>query len=476
MAPFPRNPMTELLDSMSPDSTNWVPDGTVRVLVVDDERAQADGVAEALERVGCECVVAYSGEEALDVLAEGAVDVVVTDMRMGRVSGLDVIEAAKRELADPQIVLLTAFGTFETAVEAMSRGADTCVRKPFRLGEIRDAVLRVAERQATRRENVELRRQLDERYGLSSIKGESPAMQRVFDILRNIAPTDATVLIQGESGVGKELAARAIHQGSARSKRRFVALNCAALSEGILESELFGHEKGAFTGAAARRQGRIEYADGGTLFLDEIGDMPTSTQIKLLRVIEEREITRVGSNRPIKVNVRLLAATNQDLEDLVERKAFREDLYFRINVVRLNMPPLRERHGDIPVLIKAFIKAFADKYGKRIEGITPEARRILEQYNWPGNVRELKNCIESMVVVGGEGKLDVRDIPQSIHAADPKPAESVGALVGRSLEAVERDLIHKTLDITEGNREETARILGIGARTLYRKLDKYGLR
>jgi len=446
------------------------------VLVVDDEEAHAEGVAEALERVGCACSVVFSGEEALKQLALGAFDVVITDVRMGAVGGLDVVERARRALPDAEVIVLTAYGTFEMAFEAFQRGADQCMSKPFNLEDLRNRIGRVARRKAVAHEKEVLQRQLDDRYGFREILGNSAAMHQVLETLRQVSGTDATVLIQGESGTGKELAARAIHANSRRSGRHFVALNCAALSEGILESELFGHEKGAFTGADAPREGRLEYAHGGTLFLDEVGDMPASTQIKLLRVIEEREITRVGSNRPIAVDVRLVTATNRDLAQLVEQKAFREDLYYRLNVVRVDMPPLRERREDIPLLIDAFLREFAGRHGKAVQAITPEARRVLECYGWPGNVRELRNCIESMVVIGRSGVLDIHDIPTTIRSVEPAPSGGLDQLTGRSLEDVERELIRRTLAETGGNREAAARILGIGERTLYRKLDKYGLR
>ena len=448
----------------------------VRVLVVDDEKEHAEVVAEGLDRIGCRCDTAFSGEEALALLDEGQWDVVITDIRMGRVSGLEVVERAHDRLPEAHVVVLTAHGTFEIAVEAMSRGADTCLKKPINLGELRATVERFARGLAVQRENEDLRRQLDAKFGFEGILGESLPMQRVFETLRQISPTDATVLIQGESGVGKDLAARAIHHNSPRRRRNFVGLNCAALSESILESELFGHERGAFTGAHVRRLGRFEYADGGTLFLDEVADMPLSTQIKLLRVIEDREITRVGSNEPLKVDVRLITATNQDLRECVGNRTFREDLYFRLNVVRLDIPPLRERRGDTPLLIEAFIKEFAGRHGKPVEGITREARTILDRYPWPGNVRELKNTIESMIVVSSSPTLDVADIPTHIHATQTEPDTSVGGLVGLSLEDVEQQLIRRTLESCDGNREQTARILGIAARTLYRKLDRYGLK
>jgi two-component system response regulator HydG len=324
------------------------------------------------------------------------------------------------------------------------------------------------------RDNVELRRQLEEKFGFEGIIGNTEKMHRIFDILKQVAPTDVTVLIQGESGTGKELIARAIHQNSRRRHHRFVALNCAALSEGILESELFGHEKGAFTGALYQRKGRFEFAHKGTLFLDEIGDMPLSTQIKLLRVIEEREIYRVGSNVPIPVDVRLIAATNQNLDELVKEGKFREDLYYRLKVVTINLPPLRERLADIPLLISHFIKEFNARHGKNVQSMSPRARDLLFLYPWPGNIRELRNCIESMVVTCKGRELTVDDIPAYI-SPDKVPESPIPMLAGISLEKAEKELIKNTLAMVNGNREEAARILGIGERTLYRKLKRYNL-
>ena len=448
----------------------------VNVLVVDDERDHADAVAEGLERIGCQCEKVYSGEDALARLSRGGVDIVVTDMRMGEVDGMAVVEAAMSGEPGRHAIVLTAYPTFEVAVGSMTRGALTCLRKPINIGELRAEVERVARTLALKRENEELRRQLDRKFGFEGIIGESEPMARVFEALRQISPTDATVLIQGESGSGKEMVARAIHHNSPRRGRNLVAFNCAALSESILESELFGHEKGAFTGADVRRVGRIEYAQGGTLFLDEVADMPAGTQIKLLRVLEEREITRVGSNESVPVDIRLVTATNQDLEQCVREGRFRQDLFFRLNVVRIYMPPLRERTGDIPILIEAFLREFSERYDRRVEGVTPEARRLLNCYHWPGNVRELKNAIESMVVVARGTTLDAEDIPVHIHKAPPAPAGDLGALVGRPLDEVERELIERTLEACSGNREQTARLLGIGERTLYRKLARYGLK
>jgi two-component system response regulator HydG len=330
-----------------------------------------------------------------------------------------------------------------------------------------------------RRTNAELNRRLDEKFGFEGVVGSSPQMNAVIDRLKRIAPTDASVLIHGDTGTGKELVAQAIHQNSPRKKKPFVALNCAALSENILESELFGHIRGAFTDASADRIGKFEYAHGGTLFLDEVGDMPLATQIKLLRVIESGEITRVGSNDPIKVNVRILSATNRNLEQAIDAGTFRRDLYHRLKVVTIVLPKLTERLQDIPLLIEHFIKQFAQRHNKSVQSMTTAARRRLLAFDWPGNVRQLRNVVESMVVVDYDGVLDLDDLPSELAdvaepAAEAAP-DSLGSLVGKKLEDVERLFIGETLRAAGGNREEAASMLGIGERTLYRKIKEYGL-
>jgi two-component system response regulator HydG len=347
------------------------------------------------------------------------------------------------------------------------------------LKQLRAVVDNASRTQHLRRANAELSRRLDEKFGFEGIIGNSPQMQELVDRLRRIAPTDATVLIQGETGTGKELVAQAIHQNSPRKNRPFVALNCAALSEHILESELFGHIRGAFTDASADRVGKFEYANGGTLFLDEVGDMPLPTQIKLLRVLESGEITRVGSNEPIKVNVRILSATNRDLEDAIKAGTFREDLYHRLKVLTVTLPRLAERTQDIPLLIEHFIQMHSARHGKKIKSLTTAARRRLMAFNWPGNVRQLKNAIESMVVVDFDEVLDVDDLPPELTGGEPAPTATDGAgvadLVGRPLSEIEGLFIAETLKLTGGNREEAANLLGIGERTLYRKIKEYGL-
>ena len=388
-----------------------------------------------------------------------------------------------RELAQlapaAEVILLTGFGSIPSAVEAMQKGAFDYLTKPLDMNRLRAVTQRAVDSSRLRRTNLELNRRLDEKFGFQGVIGDSRQMRDIIERLKRIAPTNATLLIQGETGTGKELIAQAVHQNSPRKNKPFVALNCAALGEHILESELFGHIKGAFTDASADRVGKFEYAHGGTLFLDEVGDMPLATQIKLLRVLENGEITRVGSNDPIKVNVRILSATNRNLEDVIEAGTFRNDLYHRLKVVTIRLPSLRERSQDIPMLIDYFLKQFATRHAKQIRGMSPPARHKLLGFDWPGNVRQLRNVVESMVVVDYDGLLDVDDLPEEF-CTSPEPAgepssASLTALVGKPLTELERLFIAETLRLTAGNREEAAKMLGMGERTLYRKIKEYGL-
>ena len=471
----------------------------VRVLVIDDEELHAQSTAEMLSRAGYTCATATSGADALRLLDEEPFDLVIADLVMHDMDGLEVLRQAKKRLPDVEVIIMTGYASVESAVEAMQQGAATYLRKPLDLRETRAVVQRVVEKQKLARENIELQKQLDKRYGFHGIIGSTEAMHQIFDTLQQVAPATVTVLIQGESGTGKELIARAIHQNSKRRSAPFVPLNCAALTESILESELFGHEKGAFTGALFQHKGRFEFAHHGTLFLDEIGDMPLTTQAKLLRAVENGEIIRVGSNTPIKVDVRLLAATNRRLEDLVRDGKFREDLYYRLKVVTITLPPLRERPGDMPLLISHFLKEYAEVHAKAISGIAPNAAAFLSSYPWPGNVRELKNCLESMVATSRKEQLGVEDIPEYIMrregmtarpaGLDPWPAGShpaaagsasggsagapFTALAGMNLEKVEEELIKATLSLVGGARDQAAKRLGISERTLYRKIKEY---
>ncbi len=449
----------------------------IRILVVDDEESHAQTIAECLERVGYDCAVATSGTEAATLLEQDCFDIVITDLVMDEVDGMEILRRVKASSPETEVILISAHGTLRHAVEAMEQGALTYLTKPLDLKELRAKVARAAERVEMLRSNRELRQQLEERYGFEGLIGNSPRMRRIISILQQIAPTSATVLIEGETGTGKELVAKAIHNNSPRKNKRFVAVNCAAFAESLIESELFGHERGAFTGADRVRVGKFEYASGGTLFLDEVGDMPLSTQVKLLRVLEHGEIVRLGSNEPIKVNVRIISATNQDLQKLVEQGKFRQDLYYRLKVASIRLPPLRERMEDIPLLIDHFLKELTAKHGKQVRGLTPAVRRQFMRYDWPGNVRELRNVLESMIVVDMDGVLDEDDLAEAGFPLQAGVADADGeaSLIGKPLREVERWYIQKALELTKGNREEAARLLQIGERTLYRKIKRYSL-
>ena len=451
----------------------------VEVLIVDNDEAHAEVVAESLDRVGFSCHVATSGPAGAEMIEGGQFDVVITDLVMNDIDGLGILAKAKEELTDAEVILMTGHGSIPSAVSAMQKGAFNYLLKPLDISQLRTVAQKAAESSALRRANVELKRRLDERFGFEGVVGDSSQMRDVIERLKRIAPTNASVLIQGATGTGKELVAQAIHQNSPRKNKTFVALNCAALSENILESELFGHVKGAFTDASTDRVGKFEYTHGGTLFLDEVGDMPMATQIKLLRVLENGEITRVGSNDPIKVNVRILSATNRNLGGSIEDGSFRNDLYHRLKVVAIRLPTLVERSADIPILIDHFVRLFAKKHGKKIKGVSPPARRKLLAYQWPGNVRQLRNVVESMVVVDYDELLDMDDLPEEladpVEPAGDSPTASLASLVGKPLQELERLFITETLRITGGNREEAASMLGIGERTLYRKIKEYGL-
>jgi len=451
----------------------------VRVLIVDNDASHAEVIGECLERADYECRIATSGVDGVECLESESFDVIVTDLVMEDVDGLGVLARAKQALPDAEVILVTGHGTVPSAVTAMREGAFWYLQKPLDLEQLRAVAEKASANVRLRRTNAELNRRLDEKFGFEGVIGSSPQMHEVVGRLQRVAPTNATVLIQGETGTGKELIAQAIHHNSPRKHKPFVALNCAALSENILESELFGHVKGAFTDASTDRVGKFEYAHGGTLFLDEVGDMPMATQIKLLRVLESGEITRVGSNDPIKVNVRILSATNRDLEDAISAGTFRSDLYHRLKVVTVRLPRLTERAQDIHLLIEHFMKQLATRHEKSIKSMSTASRRKLLKFDWPGNVRQLRNVIESMVVVDYDGVLDEDDLPQELcdepSAEGESAAGTLSSLVGKPLSELERLFIRETLQFTGGNREEAASLLGIGERTLYRKIKEFNL-
>ena len=442
------------------------------VLIVDDEKNTRDGLARALRR-SYEVLVAESGATALNLLSEKPVDVMLSDLRM---PGMDGMTLMQRALANsPQLIciLLTAYGNIETAVDAMRHGATDFLTKPVNLEQLEMVLKRVLRSRRAETENIELHEQLDSKFGMENIIGSSPEMQQIFDTVRQVAASRATVLIQGESGTGKELIAKAIHRLSPRKNGAFVPVHCAALSSTLLESELFGHEKGAFTGAAERRKGRFELADGGSLFLDEIGEVDASVQVKILRALEERRFERVGGQESIDVDTRLIAATNRDLKKMVADGTFREDLYYRLYVVVIHLPALRERTSDIPMLLKHFLDGFNQENGRAIEGFSPDALDLLMAYRWPGNVRELRNVVEQMVVLSRSQRIGVRDLPAHIRDTGGGSGEFVSMESG-TLEEMEKRAIRQALKETGGNRTQAAEKLGISRRTLHRKIAEYG--
>ena len=438
------------------------------ILVVDDEKDTRDFMARALAdryRV----TTAPDAEQAMKALdADPTIALMLSDVRMPGVDGLQLLKAAKAKHPKLICILLTAFGTIQQAVAATKDGAEDFLMKPIDLDQLDIRVEKALKTGALEREVADLRSQLDEKYGLDHLVGSSPAMKRVFEMIRRAAPSSATVLIQGANGTGKDLVAHALHNLSPRAQGPFLAVNCGAISPSLIESELFGYEKGAFTGAYARKAGAFEAADHGTIFLDEIGELPLAMQVKLLRVLENRAFPRVGGTEAVSVDIRVIAATNRDLRTLVAQGAFREDLFYRLNVVDIQLPALKDRRDDIPLLAARFVKELAEKDGVAVTGISPAAMKLLEAYDWPGNVRELRNTIEKMVVLSAGGVLDVADVPDPMRA----PALPVLSATG-TLGENEKAQILAVLKEVGGNRTEAARKLGISRRTLYRKLDEY---
>lgn len=439
------------------------------ILVADDEAGVRESLGRALQREGFRVVPAEDGQTALDALRGGGVDLILADLRMPGLDGLELLRAAKLLAPEVEVIVLSGHGTVEEAVTAMKEGAWDFLTKPFERAQLVRAVSKALTHRALVLENRSLQRRLDELVGTGEIIGESPAIRQVLELARQVAPTSATVLIQGESGTGKELVARALHEGSPRRGRRFIQVNCAALPETLLESELFGYERGAFTGAAARKEGRFELADGGTLLLDEVGDLSAATQAKLLRVLQEGEFERVGGTKTLKVDVRIVAATNQDLTALVKERRFREDLYYRLNVITIEIPPLRERKEDIPLLAHHFLRRYATKNRREISGFSEPALEQLRAYPWPGNVRELEHAVERAVILARGNLIDLTDLPATVSQAEPA-SRVVQIPIGMPLDEVEQRLIEETLRLTKGNKELAAKLLGIASRTIYRKL------
>jgi DNA-binding NtrC family response regulator len=447
------------------------------LLIVDDEKPTREGLRAALEE-RFDVYLAEDAKSALDLLESESFDVMLTDFKMPNEDGMKLIARAKSLPKPPVCILMTAYGSEELAVDAMKRGADDYIAKGrLQIDELEMRIARAVRTQKLETENVSLRQQLDSKFGMENIVGESAPMLEVFDTVKQVAPTRATVLILGESGTGKEMIAKAIHQLSPRAKQPLVSVHCAALSPTLLESELFGHERGAFTGAHERRIGRFEQAQGGTLFLDEIGEIDAALQIKLLRFLGERTFERVGSNKTLTADVRLVAATNKDLEAMVKAGTFREDLYFRLKIVELYLPPLRERMEDVPLLAKSFLREFANENGKPITDFTADAQEMLLNHRWPGNVRELRAAIESAVVMCRGDRISARDLPRTVRSEAAPTGDPTRLLAKNDLtvKEAEKQLIIRALKETKGNRTLAAQKIGMPRRTFHRKLHTYHL-
>jgi len=441
------------------------------VVVADDDPAIRDAVAKTLTRGGYEVVPATDGTAALDRVRSLPVQVLLADLRMPGMDGLELLRATKTIAPEVEVILITGHGGIEDAVAAMKEGAYDFLTKPFKRAALQKAVEKALEKQRLLQQNRALRRQLEDALPQGAIIGTSPAMRRVLDLVTQVAASNATVLILGESGTGKELIADAVHRGSPRREGPCIKVNCAALPETLLESELFGHERGAFTGAVTRKEGRFELAHGGTLFLDEIGDLSPATQAKLLRVLQEGTLERLGGTKTIAVDVRIVTATNRNLEEAMKAGHFREDLYYRLNVISIVVPPLRDRREDIPVLAQHFLQRYAQRNAKTLEGLAREALGLLAAYHWPGNVRELENVIERAVVLARGPWIGPADLPSGISALAPTP-RAITIPIGTPLEEVEQRLIEETLRHTSGDKTLAAKLLGITSRTIYRKLKR----
>ena len=443
------------------------------ILIIDDEKNIREGLGAAFEMEGYEVRLAANGKEGLDLIAKGDIDLVITDLRMDGISGEEVLRRVTTETPGIPVIVLTGHGSIDAAVDAMRNGAYDFLTKPLNLDRLSMLVKRALERRELSLQHTQLKAEVSSAHTLDNMIGKSGEMQKVFTLIKKVAPTKASVLITGESGVGKELVADAIHNLSPRSAHEMIKVHCAALSETLLESELFGHEKGAYTGAEKMQKGRFELAHESTIFLDEIGEVNASVQVKLLRVLQDHKIIRVGGEKTIDIDVRVIAATNRDMEKEVKEGRFREDLYYRLNVVHIAVPPLRERRDDIPLLLNAFLKEYAKENGKNITGIDNRARALLYKYDWPGNIRELRNCIESAVVMCGGNEITPEDLPPTVSASIAAP--SITIPVGTTLDDAEKAIICENLAANKGNKSKTADILGIGRKTLHRKLQEYGI-
>jgi two-component system NtrC family response regulator/two-component system response regulator HydG len=444
-----------------------------RILIVDDEVNARSGLRTLLAEEGHEIAEAGDGAQALELMPAFAPDIVLTDVRMPKMDGLTLLRKAREQGSDATFVMMTAFAAVEAAVEAMQAGAESYLVKPLDVKAVTVVLQRALEKRRLQRDTSALRERVRARYRFQNIVGESAQLQAVFEVVKQAAPTKATVLILGESGTGKELIVQALHEESPRRAQPFIKVNCSALSESLLESELFGHERGAFTGAVMRREGRFELADGGTLFLDEIGEISPSIQVKLLRVLQTRELERVGGTQTLHVDVRIVAATNRDLAAEVKTGRFREDLYYRLNVVAVTLPPLRQRKCDIPALVSHFVERFASQYDKEIRGLAPGTLHALMAHDWPGNVRELENAVERAVVLARGAELTADDLPPSLKGPRPRGRENGALIPGASFWEIEREAILRTLEMVGGSTSRAAEVLGISARKIQYRLKEY---
>jgi DNA-binding NtrC family response regulator len=441
------------------------------ILIVDDEKNIREGLGKALELEGYKTFLAADGDEALRLVENEEIDLVIADLKMPGLSGEELLKKVVSAYPTVPVIILTGHGTIESAVKAMRDGAYDFLTKPLNLERLSLLVKRALSNRELFLQHRALQEELDRRTKFPQIIGKSDRMQKIFEVINQVAPTKASILITGESGVGKEMIADGIHYNSPRKDKPYIKVHCAALTETLLESELFGHEKGSFTGAISRRRGRFELAHNGTIFLDEIGEINQNIQIKILRVLHEKKFERVGGEETIDVDVRIISATNKDLKDEIEKNNFREDLYYRLNVVNIHIPPLRERKDDIPLLIAAFLKDFTEENKKKIQGIDTKASLILNQYSWPGNVRELRNCIESSVVMCKGSVITMDDLPPYLRETSEKDTIRINS--GITLQEAEKQIIAFTLNQNNGNKSKTAEILGIGRKTLHRKLNEY---
>lgn len=443
------------------------------ILIIDDEKNIREGLGAALEMDGYTVFLAADGKQGLEILERGDIDLVITDLKMPEVSGEEILAKVTGETPGIPVIVLTGHGTIDSAVDAMRKGAYDFLTKPVNLDRLSLLVKRALERREISLQNSVYRKEIEGKTTFENMIGKSHEIQKVFDLVKKVAPSKASVLITGESGVGKEMIANALHNLSPRKDKPFIKVHCAALSDSLLESELFGHEKGAFTGAIAMKRGRFELAHEGTIFLDEIGEISQNVQVKLLRVIQERKFERVGGEETLDVDVRIIAATNRNLEEEIKKGNFREDLYYRLNVVNINVPPLRERKDDIPIMVNNFIRKFSKENNKNITTVDTKAKNALYSYDWPGNIRELRNCIEGAVVIAEGSTLRLEDLPPAVRKSQENSSISIPA--GTDMDTAEKIIIRETLLFCHGNKSKTAQVLGIGRKTLHRKLMEMNL-